>query len=236
MQYPGSPIKIGSKNGEAVKAIKEQLNIRGYGTLDENNPIFGSATDTMVRYFQKNKLLLVDGVVGELTWERLFDEPVGNVPNAHVIREAAIQIAETQLAVRERTGKNDGEEVESYLKAVGLGKGYAWCAAFVYWCYEKAAAALGVPNPLVKTGGVLKHLQLTKGTKVKANKLTPQRGDIFFMNFGNGSGHEGMVTKVVGNKVFTIEGNTNDGGSREGDGVYNRSRTISSIEEFVRYE
>ena len=43
-------------------------------------------------------------------------------------------IAETytsQIGVREATGRNDGKQVELYLKSVGLGKGYAWCAAFV---------------------------------------------------------------------------------------------------------
>ena len=49
-------------------------------------------------------------------------------------------IAETytsQIGVREATGRNDGKQVEQYLKSVGLGKGYAWCSAFVRWCFDK---------------------------------------------------------------------------------------------------
>ena len=49
-------------------------------------------------------------------------------------------IAETytsQIGVREATGRNDGKQVELYLKSVGLGKGYAWCSAFVRWCFDK---------------------------------------------------------------------------------------------------
>src|ERR1044072_9000961 len=33
---------------------------------------------------------------------------------------------------REATGRNDGPRVEHYLSRVGLGKGYPWCAAFMF--------------------------------------------------------------------------------------------------------
>ena len=42
----------------------------------------------------------------------------------------------SQIGVREATGKNDGKQVEQYLKAVKLNKGYAWCAAFVKWTFD----------------------------------------------------------------------------------------------------
>jgi hypothetical protein len=44
----------------------------------------------------------------------------------------------SQVGVRERTGRNDGVEVEAYLRSVGLGKGYPWCAAFTNWCLLQA--------------------------------------------------------------------------------------------------
>ena len=47
---------------------------------------------------------------------------------------------------------------------------------------------------------------------------------------GGGNGHPGFVANVIGNRLGTIEGNTNDGGSREGIGVFRRTgRTIDSI-------
>lgn len=68
----------------------------------------------------------------------------------------------------------------------------------------------------------------------------PQAGDIFIMDFGKGTGHTGIVTKVVGTKVYTIEGNTSSQpGSavqdREGNGVFERAREISSIKGFLRF-
>ncbi|MCU0383758.1 MAG: hypothetical protein MUF68_06795, partial [Cyclobacteriaceae bacterium] len=35
---------------------------------------------------------------------------------------------DSQLGVREATGKNDGKAVEMYLATVNLTKGYPWCA------------------------------------------------------------------------------------------------------------
>ena len=55
-------------------------------------------------------------------------------------------------------GSNRGPKVDQYLTAVGLnpaGGSFAWCAAFVYWCFRKASEELGVPNPAVKTAGAL---------------------------------------------------------------------------------
>jgi hypothetical protein len=45
-----------------------------------------------------------------------------------------------------------------------------------------------------------------------------------------GAGHAGLVEQVLSGKLVTIEGNTNDNGSREGIGVFRREqRKISSI-------
>ncbi len=45
-----------------------------------------------------------------------------------------------------------------------------------------------------------------------------------------GHGHTGLVSKVIGNNLETIEGNTNDDGSREGVGVFRRTgRSIANI-------
>ena len=46
-----------------------------------------------------------------------------------------IKTAESQVGVVEKTGNNDGVQVEAYLKTVGLGKGYSYCAAFVKWVF-----------------------------------------------------------------------------------------------------
>jgi len=53
---------------------------------------------------------------------------------------------------------------------------------------------------------------------------------VFYIDTGGGTGHTGFVAAVIGGKLTTIEGNTNDGGSREGIGVFTRTqRRIDSI-------
>jgi hypothetical protein len=54
-------------------------------------------------------------------------------------------------------------------------------------------------------------------------------GAVFCISSGNGKGHCGFVESVGSGRIKTIEGNTTAAGSREGDGVYRRTRAISSI-------
>src|SRR5437763_788838 len=49
-------------------------------------------------------------------------------------------------------------------------------------------------------------------------------GFIFVLSTGGSHGHTGLVAEVLPGKLRTIEGNTNDGGSREGIGVFRRDR------------
>lgn len=145
----------------------------------------------------------------------------------------ALKIAQSQIGKQEfPKGSNAGTDVEKYLKSVGLGKGYSWCMAFVYWCVLEASIQLTTNNPLKKTGGVLEQWN-TIDSKYK--KVEPQQGDIFIMDYGKGQGHTGFVEKVLlDGKIKTIEGNTNDDGSREGYKVCRRVREIKSCKGFIR--
>ncbi len=58
-----------------------------------------------------------------------------------------------------------------------------------------------------------------------------------FYRPGEGLGHSGLVMEVKNGRLVTIEGNTNDNGSRNGIGVFKRdARKISSINKgFIDY-
>lgn len=146
-----------------------------------------------------------------------------------VVRDRALEIAATQIGVREAGGKNRGPQVDGYLVSVGLDPkagSYAWCAAFVHWSYEKAAAWLAIMNPWPRVAGVLRAWdQLPSWARVKE----PLRGAVFFMDKGKGLGHCGFVEVVTPGGLVTIEGNTDGGGSREGDGVYRRTRRFDEV-------
>lgn len=140
--------------------------------------------------------------------------------------------AQSQIGVQEvPRNSNAGPAVEKYLQSVGLGKGYAWCMAFVYWCVKEASILNAVPNPLTKTGGVL--AMWNKETDLRVT--VPKAGDIFIMDHGKGVGHTGIVEIVLaGGKLQNIEGNTNDEGSREGYEVCRRIRKTSEMKGFLR--
>lgn len=139
----------------------------------------------------------------------------------------ALAVAVTQLGVQEEPkGSNSGPQVNKYLASIGLGPGYSWCMAFVYWCFREANAAA----QLVPTGGVLRQWNERPQLRV----TSPAPGDIFIMDYGKGMGHTGIVEKVVGANIHTIEGNTNSEGSREGFEVSRRVRPIAKCKGFLR--
>lgn len=149
------------------------------------------------------------------------------------LADEIIKQAGSQLGVTEATGNNDGVAVESYLRSVGLGKGYAWCMAFVYWCAKQAAKKLNLANPLKATGGVLDEWQSNRGKHV----AVPVPGSIFIMKHPTGGYHTGIVTGVFpGGSLHTIEGNTNDNGSREGTTVLRKTRYVKDMLGFIELE
>jgi hypothetical protein len=102
---------------------------------------------------------------------------------------------------------------------------------FVYWCIDQVCKFENVKNTYPKTGGVLKFLQLIDKSKIVK---VPQVGDIFIMDYGKGLGHTGIVIGLDKTFIYTIEGNTNDSGSREGIEVCYKQRPINKIKAFIR--
>jgi len=149
------------------------------------------------------------------------------------LAERALRVAVYQLGNCEvPKGSNWGPAVEKYLKSVGINSPSPWCMGFVYWCVNEACKEMDLNNPLKKTGGVM--LQWVGSKHLRVDK--PMRGDIFIMDFGGGKGHTGFVTNVVGDRINTVEGNSNDEGSREGFEVCRKpgGRAISSCKGFLR--
>lgn len=96
-------------------------------------------------------------------------------------------------------------------------------------------------NPLVKTGGVINHWNNSTGKKIKPvdavnNPAILKPGYIFFLDYGGGRGHTGIIEKVDGGFIHTIEGNSNPAGSSNGIGVFQLQRKIGKINKgFIAY-
>lgn len=65
----------------------------------------------------------------------------------------------------------------------------------------------------------------------------PSPGDVFFIYYANKGrvAHTGFVHQWGTTTVVTVEGNTNEAGSREGDGVYKKKRLRRQIYAVVTY-
>jgi hypothetical protein len=166
---------------------------------------------------------MVTEVIAEVIPEVLpeIEEPVINT------RAEVAAIYKSQLGVREKTGRNDGKDVEKYLKSVGLGKGFAWCAAFVHWCLNQA----GVKNSITAwapTAHNKKNIVYFKGKF----KKEPQQADVITLYYANKGriGHTGFFDHMQSeNMTANYEGNTNRGNSNEGDGVYLTFRPVKTL-------
>ena len=130
----------------------------------------------------------------------LFGSGVGN--------SSIVEIARREI------GYTGGEK---YWRAYGFTRHAAWCACFVTWCANEAG--------LIEEGKVPRYALCLNGVKWFKNKgkwldkgIVPETGMIIFYDrrAGNGYGqdgrsdHTGIVEKVEGNYVYTIEGNWGD--------------------------
>jgi hypothetical protein len=246
--FPGRVIDTGNSPADVVRAIQHRLNQLGCGPVDEDGA-FGAQTEEAVQLFQARSAdqfgnpLTIDGRIGPATWAALF---AGEFPlttqGGSAVQQEAVGIARSQVGKMENPlGSNRGPEVDGYLRSVGLnpaGSSFPWCAAFVYFCFEQAAAKLGVANPAIQDAGVLDcwnkagHMPVHRIAASEASS-TPsliKPGMVFVLKTGASTGHMGLIEKIQGAQLTTIEGNTNLNGSREGIGVFERvGRTIASI-------
>jgi hypothetical protein len=250
MDYPKRIVMTGETNKSVVKAIQAALNQAGCGPLIGDGT-FGPKTTQAVKLFQSTHSdphglpLTIDGKVGAITWAVLFG--TAKVPvvedNANPLLTQVLAVAGSQVGMMEQPpGSNTGPEVDAYLASVGLAPGLYWCAAFLYWCFQSAAQDLGKANPLIKTGGCLDHWNRTKGKKILAAAAVDNPGlllpgQIFIISHGGGSGHTGLVERVEGGFIDTIEGNSNPEGSSNGIGVFRLQRKIAQINKgFIQYK
>jgi hypothetical protein len=138
-------------------------------------------------------------------------------------RLSLVRTATAELGVREKTGNNDGPRVENYLRSVGLNKGQPWCAAYISWVYRQS----GFARP--RSGW---SPDLLPVSRLARSALPGDVLGIYFQRYKR-IAHVGLVIKQEGDWTISVEGNTNLGGNREGDGVYLKKRHNRTICRFA---
>ena len=125
------------------------------------------------------------------------------------IRQKVAGVYSAEIGVRERTGNNDGDRVEMYLKSCGFKKGQPWCAAFVTWTFQQAGVET-VISAYSPSWFPAKKVIYTHGSK---QNLIPVQADVFGIYFSSKGriAHVGFIDQWAENSSFciTVEGNTN---------------------------
>lgn len=128
-------------------------------------------------------------------------------------------------------GSNSGPDVDRYLAAVGLESGEPWCMAFAI----SDLIDSGVPRNFFPDGAGSTHVIRDWAHEKGFTINEPIRGAIGIIIESPTSGHCVRVTGPADSSgnVHTIEGNTNNDGSREGYGVFRRVRSVGEIDTWI---
>ncbi|MCP4570382.1 MAG: peptidoglycan-binding protein [FCB group bacterium] len=220
--------------GKSIRLIQELLCLNGpYLEVDGD---FGSATDYAVRLFQMKNRLPVSGIVNKSVFDSLI-QPLKRAeaslsPGRKTLGQVMVALAKQHLKEnpREIGGQNMGLWVRLYMNN-NQGAQWPWCAGFVCHLMETACRILGLSKPIKSSfscdflAGEAKRkgLFLKEPAAAGRSKITP--GSIFLQRrTATDWTHTGLVVETDGKVFHTIEGNTNDGGSREGYEVCRRIR------------
>jgi len=148
-------------------------------------------------------------------------------------RDRILAAARSQIGITERTGNNDGPDIEKYLGSTGLeGTGAPYCAAFLRWVYDSSGLRAVGPRSALAAAWV----HLPTWTRAGGGRV-PLPGDawgIYFASKGRVA-HTGLVWAWGNKAVKTIEANTSpdaavgSAADRDGDGVWSKWRLKSQI-------
>lgn len=230
-------IQRGAK-GKKATLVQEWLTLHNCGTAIDAN--FGPATNAAVKKFQQKNKLPQSGKVDSATFEALIApmraalQPVPGGRKTLADLVVAYALRHLKQHPREVGGQNKGPWVRLYMKGK-QGDNYPWCAGFVSFLLHQAADTLGTKPPFSSTfscdvlAGFGKRTKRFVSEKEIVSGSTPienlSPGSIFLVRKRPGDWtHTGIVLAFHSDHIATIEGNTNDSGSREGYEVCQRVR------------
>jgi len=154
--------------------------------------------------------------------------------NPNILETSRLMLLQ-EVGTKEKSGRNDGKQIEKYLRSVGIKRPAPYCQAGQYWCFAEACNMLEFDNdsiPIQKSGLAISSVRYAKKNGNRT-KYKPAIDDlIVWKKSRNWQGHVERII-YVGQKgwVLTVGFNTSNGkrgSQREGNGVYIRKRNILS--------
>lgn len=243
-------------NKNDVKKIQSWLNLAALknpnaGVAVSIDGDYGQATEAAVKTWQQHKGLNPSGAVDLATFQVLskaladaFTGPLsGNGLRERILEAANLHLKSQPYELIINKQGNSGPWVRSYMDG-NEGKDWLWCMGFVQSIIDQAASSLDKDfrtlMPLtyscdtVAIRGINRKLLITsKELRVNPSQVKP--GDIFLLPKSKLDWyHTGLVVGVGSETFETVEGNTNNDGSSNGNGVYRRIRNFrkSAIDVF----
>jgi hypothetical protein len=223
--------------GKDVRLAQEWLSFHGFGTAVDG--VFGPATELATKNFQTKKGIAASGVVNAPTQKAMLS-PIETVQESIAAGGkplAGLYVTYARRHLKEHPieigGQNRGPWVRLYMNG-NEGPAWPWCAGFATWVLRQAAQTLGVsmPHPYAFGCDFLADKGQEKGSFLSVRKPADfplvKPGYLFLVRrTANDWTHIGIVESVQGDAMTTIEGNTNDEGSREGFEVCRRTRGLN---------
>ena len=152
-----------------------------------------------------------------------------------------VKLARAEIGVEEIDGTNCGLRVNQYKAATNLDpqEPWPWCAAFIDWIVSEGmkGGAYTFKRPTTAGAWDLENWSRKQddSTNTKRNPGDDiKAGDIVIFKFS----HVGLAVSnayVDTQVVDTVEGNTDKAGSREGGGVFAKTRKLSQIKTRIRF-
>lgn len=156
-----------------------------------------------------------------------------------MIYEKILETAKKYIGTKEKAGNLgfDNMHFEDNMHACGWKTGYAWCSFFAELVWREAYSAFDttVANTigLIFSGSAVQtfhnfNKNKQEGFVIKIETFPKPGSLVVWQKYKNGKatqwGHIGIVDIAASDSFKTIEGNTNNAGYREGDGVYQKTR------------
>jgi hypothetical protein len=145
------------------------------------------------------------------------------VPGMSALLSRLVKLAHDQVGYHEgRAADGHWDNQNKYAKIAGQPNGQAWCATFVY----ALGVMVGAPGLFPNTASC--DVAAAWHRKRGRWHTSPAIGDQVFYGTAADLTHTGLVVGFDRDYLYTVEGNTNLTGAREGDGVYDKKRLRAS--------
>lgn len=143
--------------------------------------------------------------------------------------------AERWLEVRELTGTNDHQMITVSMNLCGLDgdMGYPWCASAQAEIHH--VAEVEAPKSARVVDWFVRNVVWEKQFgEIPPFEKKGMVGGLYYRSLGR-LGHIFLIVGEDKNNFYTMEGNTNLAGSREGDGFYKKVRSKESVAALADY-